>query len=669
MRFRYQSVLRNINLAIQPRRDGLHHRRERLRQDGDAQADHRPACGPREGSVWFDGRDVADSRRQAARQDAAAVRVSVPDGRALRQPDGLRQRRLRPARAPTSATRRTSRQIVAERLHEVGLPSEIEAKKPAELSGGQRKRVGLARALAIGPEVMLYDEPTTGLDPIMSDVINELILQTQRTKKTTGVVVTHDMKTVAKVADRVVMLYPLARLEPDEPQILYDGPPEELESCPDPRVGQFVRGEAGERLREMALLRTTTSAGRRVRQAHAEPRTAKTRVIMNERLMQFRIGMFVIVAGLVLTMMIVWFGESPAILRDQVYLKVHYAEAPGRARGRSGPQERHPDRRGLRDRVRRAAQPARRRARDPGAGTKIQAPRGHGPAAVAVVDRRRDDRHAARDRPGVLATGKSPADAPVIEGEVAPDPSKALEAATKVFDSAGDTLKSINEAASGLAKLTKSAEKLDDFLTSVADAGKNVSKAAQRIDGSSSKANEANFKPALADLRQVAAKLNATFDPATQAALKTGLDRFSSAAAELDSGLAQLDPVLKDLGAPVNHHAGHRHRPGRQADQRAGRRPRALDQQAPRRPRRPEHRRHAPEAAHPGRAARQLEQRGGLGEPDPRAAQGRPGRPASLRRESLPRSGRHRPRCISGQVVRPGRMTDSSRPGLAPLPA
>ena len=116
------------------------------------------------------------------------------------------------------------RQIVTERLHEVGLPPEVESKKPAELSGGQRKRVGLARALAIGPEVMLYDEPTTGLDPIMSDVINELILQTQQSKKTTGVVVTHDMKTVTKVADRVVMLYPLARLGPNESQILYDGP-------------------------------------------------------------------------------------------------------------------------------------------------------------------------------------------------------------------------------------------------------------------------------------------------------------------------------------------------------------------------------------------------------------------------------------------------------------
>src|SRR5262249_58199084 len=127
------------------------------------------------------------------------------------------------------------RPVVPERRKAVGLGEGIQLKKQAELSRVQRKRVGLARALAINPEVMLYDEPTNGLDPIMSDVINELILQTQRTKKTTGVVVTHDMKTVVKVADRVVMLYPLARLRPGAPQMLYDGPPEGLEGHKDPR--------------------------------------------------------------------------------------------------------------------------------------------------------------------------------------------------------------------------------------------------------------------------------------------------------------------------------------------------------------------------------------------------------------------------------------------------
>jgi phospholipid/cholesterol/gamma-HCH transport system ATP-binding protein len=89
----------------------------------------------------------------------------------------------------------------------------------------------------------------------MSDVINELILQTQLKKKATGVVVTHDMRTVQKVADRVIMLYPAARLRPDEPQILYDGPASEIAECADVRVRQFVQGEAGERMREIAARR------------------------------------------------------------------------------------------------------------------------------------------------------------------------------------------------------------------------------------------------------------------------------------------------------------------------------------------------------------------------------------------------------------------------------
>ncbi|MCA8996722.1 MAG: ATP-binding cassette domain-containing protein [Planctomycetaceae bacterium] len=145
------------------------------------------------------------------------------------------------------------RQIVDDRLHDVGLdPRIVREKKPAELSGGMRKRVGLARALALDPEVMLYDEPTTGLDPIMSDVINELILKTAK-RNVTSIVVTHDMHTVRKVADRVVMLYPLARMDANSPQIIFDGSAEEAFSHPDPRVWQFVHGEARERLTELGI--------------------------------------------------------------------------------------------------------------------------------------------------------------------------------------------------------------------------------------------------------------------------------------------------------------------------------------------------------------------------------------------------------------------------------
>jgi phospholipid/cholesterol/gamma-HCH transport system ATP-binding protein len=160
---------------------------------------------------------------------------------------GLREHRLMPESAMPG--------YIKERLLEVGLPPGVELKKPAELSGGQRKRVGLARALALRPEVMLYDEPTTGLDPIMTDIINELIIQTQGHDDRAGIIVTHEMRTVTKCADRVIMLYPLSRLEPDEDQILYDGPPEGLEHHHDPRVRQFVLGEAGDRLREMSVAR------------------------------------------------------------------------------------------------------------------------------------------------------------------------------------------------------------------------------------------------------------------------------------------------------------------------------------------------------------------------------------------------------------------------------
>jgi phospholipid/cholesterol/gamma-HCH transport system ATP-binding protein len=193
---------------------------------------------PTVGRVLFDGKNMSElSDRELTRQrlrfgflfQGAALfdSLTVYDNIAF----GLRaQRRVEGEIA----------EVVRQRLVEVGLSEEALQKKPAELSGGMKKRVGLARALALDPEVMLYDEPTTGLDPIMTDVINELILQTRRQRPVTSVIVTHEMKTVQKCADRVVMFYPLARLEPGQHQILFDGTPAEMLDCTDPRVRQFV---------------------------------------------------------------------------------------------------------------------------------------------------------------------------------------------------------------------------------------------------------------------------------------------------------------------------------------------------------------------------------------------------------------------------------------------
>jgi phospholipid/cholesterol/gamma-HCH transport system ATP-binding protein len=205
---------------------------------------------PVRGTVHFDGRDLAklgerELTRQRIRFGFLFQQAALFDSMTISQNVAF------PLRQHTRKTTEEIRQVILARLAEVGLPEDILAKKPAELSGGMRKRVGLARALALEPEIILYDEPTTGLDPIMSDVINELILSTRRQHPVTSIVVTHDMRTAQKVADRVMMLYPVTRLRPDEPQILYDGPPDHIERAADSRVSQFVRGEAGERLMEM----------------------------------------------------------------------------------------------------------------------------------------------------------------------------------------------------------------------------------------------------------------------------------------------------------------------------------------------------------------------------------------------------------------------------------
>lgn len=205
---------------------------------------------PTHGKVYFDGQDLSRlSERELTRQ---RVRFGfVFQQAALFDSMTIAQNVAFPLREHSGQSEQEIQQAVIARLAEVGLPTSVLGKKPAELSGGMRKRVGLARALALEPELMLYDEPTTGLDPIMSDVINELILSTRRRHPVTSIVVTHDMRTTMKVADRVVMFYPLSRLRPDEPQILFDGPPEQLQRSGDRRVRQFIEGEAGDRLMEM----------------------------------------------------------------------------------------------------------------------------------------------------------------------------------------------------------------------------------------------------------------------------------------------------------------------------------------------------------------------------------------------------------------------------------
>ena len=125
-------------------------------------------------------------------------------------------------------------EVVRKKLELVGLKDDLMDLKPAQLSGGMRKRVGLARAIAVDPEIILYDEPTSGLDPVTSEAINDLILEMQKKLKVTSVVVTHDMQSAYKVANRIAMIY--------DGKIIGTGSPEEIRNSKDPYIRQFVTG-------------------------------------------------------------------------------------------------------------------------------------------------------------------------------------------------------------------------------------------------------------------------------------------------------------------------------------------------------------------------------------------------------------------------------------------
>ena len=125
------------------------------------------------------------------------------------------------------------KQIVADRLKAVGLTG-VEGKMPSELSGGMRKRVGLARAIAMHPQIVLFDEPTTGLDPVMAEAINQLIIETQKNFSLTCVVISHDIESMFKISHKIAMLY--------EGKIIEYGTPDNIKASVNPVTVQFLSG-------------------------------------------------------------------------------------------------------------------------------------------------------------------------------------------------------------------------------------------------------------------------------------------------------------------------------------------------------------------------------------------------------------------------------------------
>ncbi len=271
---------------------------------------------------------------------------------------------------------------------------------------------------------------------------------------------------------------------------------------------------------------------------------------MDERVMQFRIGMFVIVAGLVLTMLLVWFGESPSLFREHRYLVVQFDLAPGVTEGipvrKSGIRIgevvsiEFDDRPNKPDGV--LVTLSLENKYKLRAGTVPKITRG------LIGDVWIDMLPSNSTEPMLLA--KTPAEGMqhIVPGTVAPDPSNALAAATDAFQDVKGTLNAIEAAANGLAGVTKKAQNIDEFLTTFRDMGAKVGSLAQRLDDVV-QSNEGDIKPAIASLRSAAEKIDATLDPETREAIRTTARQLSSGSAKLDKILADVGPLAADLGA------------------------------------------------------------------------------------------------------------------------
>ncbi len=189
---------------------------------------------PDSGHVMIEGRDITEMRPVELNRFRQHFGMAFQEG-ALFDSMSVFENIAFPLRRHTKMTEEAIAARVEECLEQVHLHG-VDGKRPSELSGGMRRRVGFARAISLKPEILLFDEPTTGLDPVISDVVADLIVEMDRNLNTTTVTITHDMKVAFKIADRVAMLF--------QGHIVEDGTPAEFQRSESPIVQQFIEGRA-----------------------------------------------------------------------------------------------------------------------------------------------------------------------------------------------------------------------------------------------------------------------------------------------------------------------------------------------------------------------------------------------------------------------------------------
>jgi phospholipid/cholesterol/gamma-HCH transport system ATP-binding protein len=190
---------------------------------------------PDSGHVYVEGQDLCCMKPMEMNRFRRRFGMAFQEG-ALFDSMSVFENIAFPLRRHTDLSEEQIRTRVEQCLEQVHLERDAGAKRPAELSGGMRRRVGFARAISLQPAILLFDEPTTGLDPVISDVIADLILEMDSKLNVTTVTITHDMKVAFKIADRVAMLF--------QGQIVEEGTPYEFQQSQNPIVQQFIEGRA-----------------------------------------------------------------------------------------------------------------------------------------------------------------------------------------------------------------------------------------------------------------------------------------------------------------------------------------------------------------------------------------------------------------------------------------